>query len=122
MLSYAKRWSIESMFHQLKHHWGMKAMWQQTRQVLHRWLQITQVAYGLTQMLSTLENRSIERLASFSPWRTSPALTAGRIREGLVRELMHVRVSDWWDSKMKIFRPVDSTNNRKNDVRLCYSG
>ena len=122
LLSYAKRWSIESMFHQLKHHWGMKAMWQQSRQVLHRWLQITQVAYGLMQLLSTLKNESVEKLTSFSPWRISSALTAGRIREGLVRELIHVRVSDWWDGKMKIFSPINASRNNKNDVKPCYSG
>ena len=105
LLSYAKRWPIESMFHQLKHDWGMKEMWQQTRQVLHRWAQITQVAYGLTQLLSTLKTSCVNDLGNYSPWRMKTPMTAGRIREGLSRELMHVRVADWWDSKMKIFRP-----------------
>lgn len=120
--SYAKRWSIESMFHQLKNHWGMKQMWQQTRQVLHRWAQIIQVAYGLTQMLSTLKCKSIDALANQSPWRISTMITAGRIRDGLARELMHVRISDWWDSKMKIFSPSNSQQPYKNDKGPCYSG
>ncbi len=34
--SYGLRWSIESMFNQLKLAWGMKEAWQQTRQTLHR--------------------------------------------------------------------------------------
>lgn len=107
LLSYAKRWAIESMFHQLKHDWGMKEMWQQTRQVLHRWIQITQVAYGLTQLLSILKLSATKELGSYSPWRNKMPMTAGRIREGLTRELMHVRVADWWNGKMKIFRPPD---------------
>ena len=82
-------------------------MWQHTRQVLHRWTQITQVAYGLTQLLSTLKTRCINDLRNYSPWRVKKSMTAGRIREGLIRELMHVRVADWWNSKMKIFRPPE---------------
>lgn len=82
LLSYSKRWAIESMFHQLKHDWGMKQMWQQTRQVLHRWVQITQVAYGLTQLLSTLKLSCTKDLGHYSPWR---------------------------NGKMKIFRPPDET-------------
>lgn len=122
LTSYAKRWSIESMFHQLKHHWGMKEMWQQTRQVLHRWLQITQVAYGLTQLLSSLDKGKVNALANLSPWRVSQTITAGRIRDGLMRELMHVRVADWWNSKMKIFTPTSkhrSQNNRIDVYNTC---
>ena len=122
LISYGKRWSIESMFHQLKHHWGMKDMWQQTRQVLHRWIQITQVAYGLTQLLSTLENKVIQKLVDHSPWRKAMKITAGRVREGLAQELMHVRVADWWDSKMKIFSPLNMAINNKTGKYPYYSG
>ena len=121
LLRYAKRWSIESMFHQLKHHWGMKDMWQQTRQVLHRWIQIKQVAYGLTQLLSTLNESLTEKLTDHSPWRASMVITAGRIREGLVRELMHVRVVDWWDSKMKIFSPKNVYEKTNMNREPCYT-
>ena len=47
--SYGLRWSIESMFNQLKLAWGMKEAWQQTRQTLHRWVHINIVDYGLVQ-------------------------------------------------------------------------
>ena len=40
ILTYEKRWCIEPMFNQLKNAWGMKQAWQQTRQVLHRWVHI----------------------------------------------------------------------------------
>nr|WP_198244920.1 transposase [methane-oxidizing endosymbiont of Gigantopelta aegis] len=41
--SYAERWSIEPMFHQLKQAWRLKEAWQQSRQTLHRWVHLTQV-------------------------------------------------------------------------------
>lgn len=33
---YARRWSIEDLFNQLKSRWGWRETWQQSRQVLHR--------------------------------------------------------------------------------------
>ena len=41
--AYGERWSIESMFNQLKLSWGLKEAWQQTRQTLHRWVHLTLV-------------------------------------------------------------------------------
>jgi hypothetical protein len=38
ILGYGRRWSVEDLFNQLKNRWGWKETWQQTRQVLHRWL------------------------------------------------------------------------------------
>jgi hypothetical protein len=32
------------MFNQLKNAWGLQETWQQTRQVLHRWVQLLTVA------------------------------------------------------------------------------
>jgi len=81
-------------------------MSQQTRQVLHRWVQITQVAYGLTQLLSALKTSCIHDSGNHLPWRSKIPMTAGRIRGGLIRELTHVRVADWWNNK-NIFRPED---------------
>ena len=44
-----------SSFNQLKLAWGMKETWQQARQVLHGWVHITMVGYGLVQWLSRLK-------------------------------------------------------------------
>ena len=35
---YAKRWSVEPLFAAMKHGWGLKDAWQQSRQVLMRWV------------------------------------------------------------------------------------
>ena len=44
--SYGLRWSIESMFNELKLAWGMREARHQTRQTLHRQVDITMVGYG----------------------------------------------------------------------------
>lgn len=105
--SYGLRWSIESMFNQLKLAWGMKEAWQQTRQTLHRWIHITQVAYGLVQLLSCLNSDAIAELCCHSPWRRNSPITASQIRKGLVRILRHVDVRAWWDKTCKKFEPPD---------------
>ena len=44
--SYAKRWSIEPLFAAMKHGWGLKDAWQQSRQVLMRWVTILAAGYA----------------------------------------------------------------------------
>ena len=64
--NYGKRWSIESMFNQLKLSWGLKEAWQQTRQTLHRWVHITMVGYGLIQLLAYVNTTTVEALCQHS--------------------------------------------------------
>lgn len=93
--SYSLRWSIESMFNQLKLHWGLKEAWQHTRQTLHRWVHITMVGYGILQLLTCIKSQKVEQLCQFSPWRKGNVITAGQIRKGLNRILLHVPVTSW---------------------------
>lgn len=109
--SYGQRWSIESMFNQLKLSWGMKEAWQQTRQTLHRWVHITMVGYGIVQLLSCLDNPAVEALCCHSPWRQGTPITAGQIRKGLVCIFKHVSVRQWWCRKCKKFEPPDWGEN-----------
>jgi hypothetical protein len=51
--AYARCWSIEDLFNQMKNRWGWREAWQQSRQVLHRWTQILSIAYALPQLLAT---------------------------------------------------------------------
>lgn len=110
--NYGLRWSIESMFNQLKLAWGMKEAWQQTRQTLHRWVHITMVSYGLVQLLSCLNSEAVEQLCCHSPWRGGNPVTAGQIRKGLVCILRHVAVRAWWNTKCKKFEPPDGVQNK----------
>ena len=105
--SYALRWSIEPMFHQLKQAWGLKEAWQQTRQTLHRWVHLTMVGFGLIQLLSCLSGPTVTALCRHSPWRGETPQTAGQIRKGLVHLFRHVAVRQWWNRTCRKFEPPD---------------
>src|ERR1041384_4566547 len=44
---YAKRWSVESLFRNLKHGFGLTDAWQQSRQALMRWVTVLAVGYAM---------------------------------------------------------------------------
>jgi len=104
---YAKRRTIEPMFNQLKNHWGMDTLWQQSRQVVSRWLQIVSISYAIPQMLVHLGEDQVKSLMIHTPWRSKHPVTAGRIRLGLRRILGHFAVRSWWNPKSRIFGPPD---------------
>ncbi|WP_419597007.1 hypothetical protein, partial [Thiolapillus sp.] len=103
--AYGERWSIESMFNQLKLSWGLKEAWQQTRQTLHRWVHRTLVGYGLIQLLGYLDDQTVRQLCCHSPWRKDNPTTAGQIRKGLLLIFHHVPVRQWWNRKCRKFEP-----------------
>jgi hypothetical protein len=86
--SYAKRWSVEPLFAAMKHGWGLEDAWQQSRQVLMRWVTILAAGYALGQMLAHADPARTPGLASPAPWRPPGTRTAGLIRAGLAR-LLH---------------------------------
>ena len=114
LLHYARRWSIEPLFNQMKNSWGWRDTWQQSRQVLHRWTQILSVAYALPQLLATCRGDQVGELLQLTPWRKKNQVTAGRVRLGLQRILGNVRVRDWWDPTYRIFQPPGSTGSELN--------
>jgi len=116
--SYGLRWSIESMFHQLKQAWGLKEAWQQSRQTLHRWVHITMIGYGLLQLLSLTESEEVDALCCHSPWRKGNPRTAGQIRKGLVKELKHVAIRRWWNKTCKKFQPPSGYNIEQHEQKL----
>ena len=105
ILGYGRRWSVEDLFNQLKNRWGWKETWQQTRQVLHRWVQILSVSYAVPQLLVLLNDAKVAYLASFAPWRQKQPVTAGRVRQGLQRFFGHVNIRALWNPKSGIFGP-----------------
>ena len=88
--SYAKRWSVEPLFAAMKHGWGLKDAWQQSRQVLMRWVTILAAGYALSQMLAYTDPACIPGLAAPAPWRPPGTRTAGLIQAGLARLLRGV--------------------------------
>ncbi len=104
--SYALRWNIESLFHQLKQAWGLKEAWQQTRQTLHRWVHITMMGYGLLQLLNYSRGSDVIDLCNHSPWRKELTVTAGLIRTGLNSIFRQVKVRNLWDRKRQKFGAI----------------
>ena len=105
IIHYARRWSIEPMFNQIKNGWGWKETWQQSRQVLHRWLHILFAAFALPQLMTLLADPLVTQLANLAPWRSNQPITAGLVRVGLHKQFFRVRIRRWWNPKSRIFRP-----------------
>jgi hypothetical protein len=113
--SYAKRWSVEPLFAAMKHGWGLKDAWQQSRQALMRWVTILAAGYALGQMLAYADPARTPGLAMPAPWRPPGTRTAGLIQAGLARLLRGVgppallaatsRKSDRWTSHHAGRRP-----------------
>src|SRR5438128_375461 len=74
---YAKRWAVESLFRNLKHGFGLKDAWQQSRQALMRWVTVLAVAYAIPQMLAFTDPARLAGLAQPAPWRAPGTRTAG---------------------------------------------
>jgi hypothetical protein len=118
--AYAKRWSIETMFAQIKNNWGWKEAWQQSRQVLHRWTQILSIGYALPQLLALIGGSQINELSDLTPWRTNKNITAGQVRLWLKIILGHVRIRNWWNPKSRKFEPPNQPRfhyKSKNDPK-----
>src|SRR3954451_4952991 len=88
--SYAKRWSVEPLFAAMKHGWGLEDAWQQSRQVLMRWVTILAAGYALSQVLAYADPARTPGLADPAPWRPPGTRTAGLIQAGLTRLLRGV--------------------------------
>ena len=89
----------------MKHGWGLKDAWQQSRQVLMRWVTILAAGYALSQMLAYTDPARTPGLAAPAPWRPPGTRTAGLIQAGLARLLRGVGPS--------AFMPATS---RKSDL------
>jgi hypothetical protein len=89
----------------LKNAWGIKEAWQQTRQTLNRWVQLTTIGYGLIQLLSLLPAESLSQVMLQTPWRKNAEVTAGKIRDGLARHFKQVNFFDWWNATCRKIRP-----------------
>ena len=113
---YAKRWSIEDLFNQLKNRWGWRETWQQSRQVLHRWTQIVSIAYALPQLLSIYCGDQVASMMHLTPWRKTNQATAGRVRLGLQMILGNVRVRDWWNPTCRKFQPPSQAKTTSDKV------
>lgn len=83
--AYSRRWSIETLFREMKHNHGMQKSWQQHRQTFSRWIQIQFAAYFIPAYLLVQDHVQARAIAHFMPWRRSDDLTVGLVQEGLKR-------------------------------------
>jgi hypothetical protein len=105
IVSYSKRWAIEPLFAALKHQWGLKQAWQQSRQVLMRWVTILAAGYAISQILAYSDPAQLAGLAAPAPWRPHRTVTAGLIQAGIGRLLRVVGLSALMPAKPAKFRP-----------------
>lgn len=114
--AYAKRWAVEPLFYALKHHWGLKHAWEQSRQALIRWVTILAAGYAINQMLAYSDPVLIGDLARPAPWRRKGEITAGIIRSNLDRLLRQVGVSGLLAIKSQKIGPENPPPGGPTDV------
>src|SRR3982750_1217904 len=119
--SYAKRWSIEPLFAAIKHGWGLKDAWQQSRQVLMRWVTILAVSYALNQMLAHTDPARIPGLADPAPWRPAGARTAGLIQAGIPADFTRGRPAGPHGPDLAKIRPPGRSRRLRAVVRRLQS-
>ena len=83
-------WCIKSLFKNLKHGFGLKDAWQQSRQVLMRWVTLLAAGYAINQMLAYTDPARLAGLAEPAPWRAPGSRTAGLVQAGIARILREV--------------------------------
>ena len=91
--TYAERWGIEPLFHNLKRWWGVTNLWQQSKEALELWMQIRSTAYALTQLLA-LKLWASFPLMDIAPWRKGAMITAGLFGQWLRIQFIGLRVRD----------------------------
>jgi hypothetical protein len=105
---YAKRWAVEPLFAAMKHQFGLKDAWQQTRQVLMRWVTLVAAGYALSQILAHLDPARLPGLADPAPWRPRDARTAGLVQAGFARILHAVGLPAPLKAIPRKLPPLDS--------------
>lgn len=107
---YARRWAIEPYFRESRYRWGWAQAWQQSRQVLMRWVHLLTISYGLAQLLSLAPAVCHDIWHGLFPWRGEQPITTAHVRVFLRRHFGQFRVNDWWDRIGQKFRPPRQTD------------
>ncbi len=94
--AYARRWPVESMFHQLKHAFGCRHLWQQKLRTLLRWMHLKMAGYALLQLLTVCKNQACLNISRI-PWRDPDTTTAGMMRIALSRIIPRFPIRKGWN-------------------------
>lgn len=102
LTTYAFRWGVESLFHNLKRWWGVINLWQRTTRALELWMQIRSSAYALMVLLA-LQLRDSFPWMDVAPWRKGTSITAGLFAQWFRIRFAGLRVRDAYDLKSAQF-------------------
>jgi hypothetical protein len=107
---YAKRWSVESAFNDIKNTFGLAQAWQQTKKAYARWRCLICIAYGICTYCSLLFGEHLAELMPI-PWRKGHPMTPGWARKILERIFRYFPVRLCWDRTLqKMFIPEELLN------------
>lgn len=116
--AYAKRWPIEPMFHQIKHAFGCRHLWQQKLRSLLRWMHIKMAAYALLQLLTVRQNKACINISRI-PWRGEDTCTAGMMRPALCRVIPKFNIRAGWNRYAQKYEfDLDKLNDRSVNSSL----
>lgn len=68
-------------------------------------MQLTTIGYGLVQLLSLLPAGKLDGVMLQSPWRDKSEVTAGKIRDELIKQFQRVNFFDWWGATSNKIEP-----------------
>ena len=102
VLTYAHRWGIEPLFHNLKRWFGVSNLWQQKRKVLERMMQLRCLAWSLLALLQHVASEALP-VAEFAPWRTRGPITAGLVAQWMRIAFAGLRFRSGYDRKSRKF-------------------
>jgi len=105
--AHANRRTVEPLFAALKLTDGTGAMWQRSRTVLLRWLQLVQIGRALLVLLTAKAEPQTLAVVGVGGWRKAATLTPGLVKDALAR-----RFRDF-----EAFRPVATTRGKSGPVR-----
>jgi hypothetical protein len=94
--SYAKRWSVEPAFNDIKNTFGLSQAWQQTKNAFARWRCLICIAYGICSYSSLLFGQHLAELFPI-PWRQNHPMSPGWARKVLGRIFRYFPVRLCWN-------------------------
>jgi hypothetical protein len=100
ILFYAKRWSVEPAFNDIKNKFGLSQAWQQTKRSFARWRCFICIAYGICSYTSLRFGEHLSELLPV-PWRKGLPMTAGWTKEILGRIFRYFPVRCCWDRTLQ---------------------
>jgi hypothetical protein len=108
---YAKRWSVEPAFNDIKNTFGLSEAWQQTKNAFARWRCLICIAYGICTCCSLFFGRNLADLVPI-PWRRKGSMTSGWAKEVLGRIFRYFPTRLCWDRTLQKMIVPEELRNR----------